>query len=56
MAFCMGYDDSEVEEEKTKIAEEEKDSYAKYQATIQQNLDENKEDLDENLDGEKDQN
>ena len=32
------------------IENEEKESYAKYQATFQKNLDEKKEDLDENLD------
>jgi hypothetical protein len=39
-----------------KINKEETDSYAKYKATIQKDLDEKKEDLDENLDGEKNQN
>lgn len=50
MAFCMGYDDSEVEEEKTKIAEEEKDSYSKYQAimkTEEETLDDNDKDNEE---------
>lgn len=51
MIYCMWYDDAEAEEEMDEIAEEEKESYAKYQATFQKNnLDENKEDLDENLD------
>ena len=50
MIYCMWYDDAEAEEEMDEIAEEEKDSYAKYQATFQKNLDEKKEDLDENLD------
>lgn len=58
MAFCMWYDDSEVAEEKERIAQEEKESYAKYKATFQtekgdENLDEKKEDLDENLDEKK---
>ena len=52
MIFCMWYDDTEAEEEKEEIANEEKESYAKYKAAIesQDNLDEKKEDLDENLD------
>lgn len=58
MAFCMWYDDAEVEQEMEKINNEEKDSYAKYQATFQAKKEEEKEeeDLDENLDGEKNQN
>ena len=56
IAFCMWYDDAEVQQEMGKINKEETDSYAKYKATIQKNLDEKKEDLDENLDGEESQN
>ena len=38
LSFIMWYDESEVKEEMDKIAQEEKDSYAKYQAF---NLDSN---------------
>ena len=45
----MWYDDAEVEQEMEKINNEEKDSYAKYQATFQAKKEEEKEeDLDNN--------
>jgi len=44
IAFTMWYDDSEVEQEMEKIKAEEKENYAKYQATF-----ESKEDEEENI-------
>ena len=47
MIYCMWYDDAEAEEQLEQIAEEEKESYAKYQATFQKN-NEDKDNEDEN--------
>ena len=43
MMYTMGYDDSEAEQQLKEIQEEEKDSYAKYQAfrEDEKNLDNN---------------
>ena len=43
MMYTMGYDDSEAEQQLKEIQEEEKDSYAKYQAFREddKNLDDN---------------
>ena len=47
--YTMGYDNSEAEQQLKEIQEEEKDSYAKYQAFRE-------EDMNEKEDKEKDQN
>ena len=47
MIYCMWYDDSEAEEEMAEIQNEEKESYAKYQAFQKNNLDDNENDNEE---------
>lgn len=55
MMYTMGYDDSEAEEQLKEIQQEERDSYAKYQAAFEKKEDMN-EKVDKKEDEEKDQN
>jgi len=57
ISYAMGYDKAEVHEEMEKIKKETVDAYAQNNTNIvyeDENVDEQKDDLDENLDGNKD--